>query len=62
MLRDEVEAIAAEIRTLSELYDIVVTSGGLGPTLDDVTMRAVAGAAHCFSHTLCLGVHRQCLA
>ncbi|GAB4821656.1 hypothetical protein N2152v2_008702 [Parachlorella kessleri] len=44
MLRDEVEAIAAEIRTLSESYDIVITSGGLGPTLDDVTMRAVAAA------------------
>ncbi len=44
MLRDEVEMIAAEVKALSESHDIVITSGGLGPTLDDVTMQAVAGA------------------
>lgn len=43
MLRDEVAAIAAEIKSLSESHDAVITSGGLGPTLDDVTMQAVAG-------------------
>ena len=29
---------------MSAAYRIVITSGGLGPTLDDVTMAAVAHA------------------
>lgn len=44
MLRDDVEAIAAEVKALSESHNVVITSGGLGPTVDDVTMQAVADA------------------
>lgn len=41
---DDVEAIGREVRALSAGHDIVITAGGLGPTLDDVTMAALAEA------------------
>ena len=41
---DEVEAIAAAVRQASEACEFVVTTGGLGPTHDDVTVQAVARA------------------
>lgn len=41
---DDVETIAADLDALRERYDYVFTSGGVGPTHDDVTMRAVARA------------------
>jgi len=41
---DDLSLIAAELLLLSRRYDLVITSGGLGPTHDDVTLRAVAGA------------------
>lgn len=41
---DEVAAIAAEVRIASDAFEIVITSGGVGPTLDDVTMAGVAEA------------------
>jgi molybdenum cofactor synthesis domain-containing protein len=40
--RDEVDTIAAELVDLRRRYDVVFTTGGVGPTHDDVTHRAVA--------------------
>lgn len=41
---DDVEIIAREIRALSAAHDVVFTSGGVGPTHDDVTIEATARA------------------
>lgn len=39
---DEVELIAAELNALRLSHDLVFTSGGVGPTHDDVTVEAIA--------------------
>lgn len=44
MIEDDVEVIAAEVRGLSTAHDWLFTSGGVGPTHDDVTLFAVAKA------------------
>jgi molybdopterin-biosynthesis enzyme MoeA-like protein len=44
ILPDQVAAIAAEVRTLSAAHNVLITTGGVGPTLDDVTMQGVADA------------------
>lgn len=41
---DEVDVIVADLDDLRAAHDVVFTSGGVGPTHDDVTMRAVARA------------------
>ena len=44
MVLDDVEVIAREVADLSATHDVVFTSGGVGPTHDDVTMESVARA------------------
>lgn len=46
---DDVDTIAECVRRLSATHDLVFTSGGIGPTLDDVTY---AGVAKAFSKRL----------
>jgi molybdopterin-biosynthesis enzyme MoeA-like protein len=44
VLPDELPLLVPEIRALSAAYPLVFTSGGVGPTHDDVTIEAVARA------------------
>ncbi len=44
MVLDDLDTIADEVRALSAAHDWVFTSGGVGPTHDDVTIEAVARA------------------
>ena len=42
VIPDEVELIAAEVNSLRLTHDFVFTSGGVGPTHDDVTVAGIA--------------------
>ena len=44
MVRDEERAIIAAVNTLRAAHDYVFTTGGIGPTHDDITCEAVARA------------------
>jgi len=44
ILPDDIELLATEVRQLSANFDVVFTSGGVGPTHDDVTVEAIARA------------------
>lgn len=42
VIPDDIEIIGSEVNALSGRYDYVFTSGGVGPTHDDVTMAGIA--------------------
>jgi molybdenum cofactor synthesis domain-containing protein len=42
VIPDDLNAISREARKFSEAYDLVFTTGGVGPTHDDVTMEGIA--------------------
>jgi molybdenum cofactor synthesis domain-containing protein len=44
MIPDDIATIAVEARALSDRFDLVFTSGGVGPTHDDVTIEGLAKA------------------
>lgn len=44
VIPDDVETIAKEVAQFSEQYTYVLTSGGIGPTHDDITFESVAAA------------------
>jgi molybdenum cofactor synthesis domain-containing protein len=44
IVRDIIADIVAAVRALSERYDVVFTTGGIGPTHDDITADAIAEA------------------
>ena len=44
VIPDEIPLIAREVAAFSRDFDVVFTSGGVGPTHDDVTMEGVAEA------------------
>jgi molybdenum cofactor synthesis domain-containing protein len=41
-IQDEIELIGQEVSAFSQRYDFVFTSGGVGPTHDDVTIDGIA--------------------
>lgn len=44
VVSDDRDAIVKAVQTLSETYDVVFTSGGIGPTHDDITADCIAAA------------------
>ncbi|MCK6554455.1 competence/damage-inducible protein A [Candidatus Binatia bacterium] len=47
VIPDEIETIAAAVREYQPAFDVVFTSGGVGPTHDDVTIAGIALGLGC---------------
>ena len=47
VVSDNQDSIVSEIHNLQKEVDVIITSGGLGPTHDDVTLKSVAVALNC---------------
>jgi molybdenum cofactor synthesis domain-containing protein len=47
VIPDEIDVIAQAIRDYHKTYDIIFTSGGVGPTHDDVTIAGIATGLNC---------------
>jgi len=43
-VRDEIEEIGEALKFAMNVCDVIITSGGLGPTHDDMTLKAIASA------------------
>jgi molybdenum cofactor synthesis domain-containing protein len=56
VIPDELDAIAREVNALRATHDLVFTSGGIGPTHDDVTIEAIATA---FGRTVLRDAHME---
>ena len=41
VVRDDMEDIASAVREVSPNYDVVITTGGVGPTHDDITLEGI---------------------
>ena len=42
VIRDDKKTIIKEIRNLKKNYDFVITTGGIGPTHDDITAESIS--------------------
>ena len=47
VVSDELESIAGEVKLQAPLFDFVFTTGGIGPTHDDVTMEGTVCEIRC---------------
>jgi molybdenum cofactor synthesis domain-containing protein len=47
VVSDDQEEIVLEINRMRQKVDVIITSGGVGPTHDDVTIKSVAAALGC---------------